>query len=335
MSTSLTVVQEKTNQVRGALEKMRPQFEMALPKHVTPDRLLRVTMTAIQNNPKLLECDKTSLYSAIMSCAQLGLVPDGILGQAYMIPFKVRGQMKCQFIPGYKGLLTLARNSGEVQSIQTQAVYENDLFDYRFGLNETLDHIPAEGDRGEITHFYAIAKFNDGGHHWDVMTRAEIESIRDGSQGYQAAVRFSKNGVINSPWTDHFSEMGRKTTIRRIAKYLPMDVQKAAHVAQSYETGEHSYIDTHGEVVVDAAIAQEDPAVQVEDKSALDTFADSEEETVEKFEPFDTDEPKLNAARAAAEKGEKSLNDWVGKNKENLPEGWLENYEPDLMKLAS
>ncbi|WP_052742145.1 recombinase RecT [Kiloniella litopenaei] len=333
--SNLPAVQEKTNQVRSVLEKMKPQFKNALPKHVTPERLLRVTMTAIQNNPKLLECDRTSLFSAIMSCAQLGLVPDGILGQAYMIPFKVRGQMRCQFIPGYKGLLTLARNSGEVQSIQAQAVHENDEFEFRFGLDEKLEHIPAQGERGEITHFWACARFKDGGSHWDVMSRTEVESIRDGSQGYQAAVRFAKNGKVNSPWVDHFSEMGRKTVIRRIAKYLPMDVQKAAHIAQSYETGEHSYIDTHGEVVVEAAIEHEEEAVQVEDKSALDTFADDEEKEVVEFEPFDADEPKLNAAKAAAEKGEKSLNEWVGKNKDNLPDGWLEHYEPELMKLAS
>lgn len=256
--------------VRAALERMKPQIAMALPRHLTPDRLLRVAVTAIQNTPKLLECDRTSLYSAIMTCAQLGLEPDGVLGQAYLIPF---GD-KVQFIPGYKGLISLARNSGEVLSIQAHEVRQRDKFVFRFGLNEELDHVPADGDRGEITHFWAMARFKDGGNHWDVMTRAEVEAIRDGSQGYRTAKRYPKNGVIVSPWEQHFVEMGKKTVIRRIAKYLPMSVQKAAAIADGYDSGRHGYIDTHGEVVVAAAQVEGDAQAQVEGPKAtkLDQF---------------------------------------------------------------
>lgn len=236
------------NELRSTLDRMMPQMKLALPKHLTPERLVRVVMTSVQNNAKLLECDRNSFLSAVMTCAQLGLEPDGVLGQAYLIPFKVQGQMRCQFIPGYKGLIALARNSGDVTSIQAQAVHANDDFTYRFGLNETLDHTPAAGDRGDITHFYAIAKFKDGGYHWDVMSVSEIEAIRDASQGYSAAKRFAKNGVINSPWVSHFAEMGKKTMIRRIAKYLPMDVQKAAFIADSYDRGVASQLSDGGSV---------------------------------------------------------------------------------------
>lgn len=274
--------------VRGALNKMMPQLSMALPKHLTAERLVRVTMTAIQNTPKLLECDRKSLFAAVMTSAQLGLEPDGILGQAYLIPFKVGGQMKVQFIPGYKGLLKLARNSGEVSNIQAQAVYEGDEFDFEFGLDEKLRHKPSQdGDRQErdITHFYAIAKFKDGSHYWDVMTKAQVEKVRDGSQGYQAAKRFAKNGKINSPWSDHFEEMGRKTVIRRISKYLPMDVQKAAFIADSYDTGRNTNIDMSGEYIVHGDNVMDGEAEEVkkvENKSSqLDDFADDESATIE------------------------------------------------------
>src|ERR1700751_4253441 len=87
-NTAATSVPAKPMEtVRQALEKMIPQFQLALPKHITPQRMLRVAMTAIQNTPKLLDCDRHSLYAAIMKAAQLGLEPDGILGQAYLIPF--------------------------------------------------------------------------------------------------------------------------------------------------------------------------------------------------------------------------------------------------------
>jgi len=256
------------NELRSTLDRMMPQMKMALPKHLTPERLVRVIMTSVQNNPKLLDCDRNSFLSAVMTCAQLGLEPDGVLGQAYLIPFKTQGQMRCQFIPGYKGLIALARNSGDVTSIQAQAVHANDDFVYRFGLNEALDHTPAAGDRGEITHFYAIAKFKDGGYHWDVMSCSEIEAIRDASQGYSAAKRFARNGVINSPWVSHFSEMGKKTMIRRIAKYLPMDVQKAAFIADSYDRGVAAQLGDSGAVEAfgDTMTIDNEPAPeQIED----------------------------------------------------------------------
>ena len=233
--------------VRAALEKMKPQLAMALPRHLTPDRLVRVAMTAAQNTPKLLECDRTSVYAAVVTCAQLGLEPDGVLGQAYLIPY---GD-KVQFIPGYKGLISLARNSGEVVSIGAHEVCERDEFRFAFGLHEDLHHVPARGDRGEITHFYAIARFRDGGHHWDVMTREEVDTIRDNSQGYRTAKRFAKNGAINSPWAQHYVEMGKKTVIRRIAKYLPLSVQQTAAIPDAYDAGRHARLDVHGDIMIE------------------------------------------------------------------------------------
>ena len=90
MGMNAVQVKQESDNVRGLLEKMKGQFEMALPKHVTPDRLIRVALTAVQNTPKLLECDRRSLLSAVMTCAQLGLEPDGVLGQAYLVPFRAR-----------------------------------------------------------------------------------------------------------------------------------------------------------------------------------------------------------------------------------------------------
>ena len=58
----------------------------------------------------------------------------------------------------YRSLIALAHNSGRVVSINAQAVHRNDQFEYAYGLSERLEHVPAAGDRGEITHFYAYVK---------------------------------------------------------------------------------------------------------------------------------------------------------------------------------
>lgn len=236
---------QQADTVRSALEKMKPQLAMALPRHLTPDRLLRVTMTAVQQNPKLLDCDRTSLFAAVMTCAQLGLEPDGVLGQAYLVPRKG----KVQFIPGYKGYITLSRNSGEISSIQAHEVRRGDQFSYAYGLDEHLHHIPAEDNEdAPITHFYAYGKFKDGGHVFEVMSRSKVDRIRDNSDGYKA---FKAGQIKSNPWDSDYVEMGRKTAIRRIAKYLPMSVQRAAALDAAYEGGKHATTDEYGDVVID------------------------------------------------------------------------------------
>lgn len=257
--------------VRSTLERLKPQMSLALPRHLTPERLCRVAMTAIQNTPKLLECDRTSLFASIMTCAQLGLEPDGVLGQAYLVPFAG----KVQLIPGYRGLIALARNSGEVRSIAAHEVCARDEFEYAYGLEPQLRHVPSNGDRGEITHFYAVAHFTNGGHHFEVMTRAEVEAIRDSSSGYKTAVRYAKSGQDpQTPWVQNFVEMGRKTAIRRIAKFLPMNVQRAAAIADAYDAGRHAQLGEAGELVIDVvAEPEESTATEASATNALDQFA--------------------------------------------------------------
>jgi recombination protein RecT len=244
MTNQQLATKSKADTVRAALEKLKPQMAMALPRHITPDRLLRVTMSAVQQAPKLLDCDRTSLFAAVMTCAQLGLEPDGVLGQAYLVPFKG----KVQFIPGYRGLLSLARNSGDISSIQAHEVREHDEFEYAYGLDEKLHHVPAEGDRGEITHFYAYAKFKDGGYIFEVLTLAQVEKVRDSSEGYKA---FKSGAIKSNPWDSHFVEMGRKTAIRRIAKFLPLSVQRAAAFEDAMDRGAHAKTDDYGDVVIE------------------------------------------------------------------------------------
>lgn len=277
MSTNTAVAtQKKTeiNTVRDALEKMKPQFALALPKHITPERLLRVAMTAIQTTPKLLDCDRQSLYSAVMKAAQLGLEPDGILGQAYLIPYG----KQVQFIPGYKGLIDLARRSGEVSNIIAKEVCEKDKFSITWQQQPPFVHEQQpSGDRGKVIGFWALANFKDGGFHWDYMTVEEVQAIRNGSSGWQSAVKYGKQK--DSPWEKNFVEMGKKTVIRRIAKFLPMSVQRAAAYDELQEAGKPVNLTDMGDIVIENDDKTIEGSVVTEEteasKSKLDEFADA------------------------------------------------------------
>lgn len=216
---------QKAANIRGLLEKSRRQLEMALPKHLTADRLLRVAMTSIQRTPKLLDCSQPSLLACIMTCAQLGLEPDQFLGQAYLVPFG----NTCTLIPGYRGYIALARRSGEVQSVSAQAVYDKDHFVLQYGIDEKLEHIPYEPSekeldgnepRGAFKGAYVIFKYKDGSYSFDYMGKAEIDRIRKRSKA-------SGDG----PWVTDYAEMAKKTVIKRHSKLAPLSVEFQRAVA--------------------------------------------------------------------------------------------------------
>lgn len=224
--------------IEALLKRHGPEIALALPQHVTPERLLRIALSEVRRNPRLGQCNAASLLSAIFTCAQLGLEPGGALGHAYLIPYRD----ECQFQIGYKGMIELARRSGQIQSLNARAVYENDAFEYSFGLHEDLVHRPAIGPRGELTHAYAVARLKDGGIQFEVMDRLELEDVRDGSQGYQMAVKYNKK---DTPWISSFDEMCRKTVIRRLFKYLPVSVEiaRAANLDESADRGQRQESD--------------------------------------------------------------------------------------------
>lgn len=206
--------------------KIKAQMALALPKHLTADRLARIATTEMRRVPALANCSPESFLGAIMQCAQLGLEPSNGLGQAYLIPFgngkDKQGRANVQLIIGYRGMIDLARRSGQIVSISARAVYENDEFSYQYGLYEELRHVPAQdGEAGQLTHVYAVAKLKDGGVQFEVMTRKDIEKVRASSSS-------AKSG--SSPWVTHFDEMAKKTVIRRLFKYLPVsiEIQRAA-----------------------------------------------------------------------------------------------------------
>lgn len=268
---------------RGLLDKMKIQIEAGLPTHVDAARFFRVVCTTVQQNPDLLNCTRESLLGRLMQCAQLGLEPDGLLGHAYLVPFKVSRKVKragqsekweerleCQLIIGYKGLIKLARQSGEVTGVDARVVYEKDYFVYEYGLDEKLVHRPymtqdPEDEKdtpGPMVAVYAIFRLKDG-HHFEVMSVPQIERIR----------RASKSG--GSPaWEDHYDEMAKKTVIRKTAKLSPASVEdkmgKAIALDERAEAGLPQDVDGSGAFIEDGdKPAGQLPAEPQDERSTL------------------------------------------------------------------
>lgn len=223
--------------VRGFFQSQKQVLKDVLPKHVDPDRLLRIALGAMRTTPMLMNASIESLFGAVVQCAQLGLEPNTPLGHAYLIPFNNRkaGKVEVQIVFGYKGLIDLARRSGQIVSIAAHAVYENDDFKFSYGLDETLTHVPALNNRGQVIAFYAVAKLEGGGYAFEVMSCEQVAAIRDASQNYAYAKDKSK-----TVWGQHFEEMGRKTVLRRLFKYLPVSIELATASNLDGKAGEES-----------------------------------------------------------------------------------------------
>lgn len=208
--------------LQNALMLVKDQIATALPKHLTPERMMRIARTAASRQPKLLECTSASVIGSVIEASQLGLECDGMVGEAYLVPHyngKI-SKMEAVLIPGYKGLVKLARQSGAISTIFVKVVRERDDFEYTAGLNPDIKHVPFRGpDAGEMVAVYAVAKFKDGGVQFEVMERWEIDRVKA-----QAKAKFG-------PWIDHYDEMAKKTVLRRLCKLLPMSIETQRAVA--------------------------------------------------------------------------------------------------------
>lgn len=209
--------------VVSLLGSMKEQMKMALPAHMTADRMTRIALTQLRKTPKLQECDPMSFVAAVMVCSQLGL-EIGTLGEAYLVPYG----NECNFILGYKGMISLARRSGEIISIAAHCIYSKDEFSYQYGLNDDLRHVPYMGsDKGEFMGSYAVAKLKGGGYQFEVLGKSEIDAIRKRSKA-----------ANSGPWVTDFDEMARKSAIRKLFKYLPasVEMQKAVSFEEQAES---------------------------------------------------------------------------------------------------
>jgi len=212
-----------------------PEIAQNLPSTVSPDKFRNVVVTAANMAPDLLNADRRSLLGACVKCAADGLVPDGREAALVLMGSKV------QYMPMIAGVLKRARNSGEIASLVVQVVYERDAFTWSpCDPERPIQHTtpPLAEDRGAPIGAYAIARLKDGSVMAEVMSKAEIEKVRGVSRAKGSG-----------PWVQWWDQMARKTVLRRLSKYLPMD---AAPMEALLQRDEERPATPTGEEIVEA-----------------------------------------------------------------------------------
>lgn len=232
-------LQRAVAQLNDQLSLRAEQFKMVLPSHISPEKFQRTLLTAAQTNPDLLTCDRQSLLNACMKAAQDGLLPDG--REAALVKYvtrqKIGGQWQSvatvSYLPMVYGLRKKILQSEEVADIFAGVVYRQEIeagrFIYEEGSERMLRHkplldpefVPADED---VVLAYSVATFKDGSKSFEVMRRGEINKVRQVSQVGSTGRTDRQGNAIEAkgPWVEWFSEMAKKTVIRRHSKWLPM-----------------------------------------------------------------------------------------------------------------
>lgn len=214
-----------------------PEMRAALPKHVTPERMLRLTMSALSRNPDLLECTPISVVGAVVQASQIGLEIDPVLGHAHLIPFRNErtGVKEAIFIAGARGLIQLAYRSDRVERIDAECVFKGEDFRYAKGTHEELHHVPSltvPHKKGDLLCVYALCWMKDAARPlFEVMSAQEVEIIRLRSPG--------KNSKAWGGSDEDYFEMAKKTVVRRAYKKWPVGVeaQRAALTEEQRDAG--------------------------------------------------------------------------------------------------
>lgn len=252
---------------KNTLATQWEKIAAVMPRHMSEERMYQLAVSAYNSTPQLAQCSIVSVLSCVMKCAALGLEPSAVdgLGRAYILPYRNRktGGYEAQFIMGYKGMIDLARRSKEIESISARAVYSGDEFSYSYGLHEDLQHVPSDEPKEgrELTHAYCIAKFKDGGHYFNVLSREDIEKARKSSQA--GASKYS-------PWATHYEQMAVKTAIRRAFPYLPVSIEAQSAAASDETTPDYTS--------VLKPVVRDSKPVEAEEAEAVNIDAETAEE---------------------------------------------------------
>lgn len=247
------------------LEKMKPQMALALPKHMSADRMARLALTAFSTTKALQNCKTDSILASLMTATQLGLEP-GINGQGYLIPYKDT----CTFVPGWKGLVDLVSRAGRA-TVWTGAVYAGDKFDYQLGDEPFCRHKPGDSE-GEFTHVYAIGRVKDAQMPViEVWTRGKVKKHLE---------QYNKVGGRHYALAgeNNFEMYARKVALLQVLKYMPSSIELANAITVSHaaEAGQSAVIE--GDFVTVSSETVDQDTGEITQQSARPALAELTDE---------------------------------------------------------
>ncbi len=270
--------------LRSYLVAQKDALAQVVPKHLTVERLMRVSLNCVSKNPDLAKCSVSSIMRCIQTAAELGLEPGGGLGHAAMIPYN--GEATFQVM--YRGWAHLMRQSGNIASIEAVIVNAKDVFHHQRGDDPKIIHEPFEdGDPGPMVKVYCIITERDGTKHREVMSKAAVDKIR--------AISRAKDGNM---WVNHYDEAAKKTVFKRLVKWQALTTEEQRKAA---ELDDDDYVDADA-MPMAPAVTDEPTATQKAAASVKRRLAIQDSTAAEVVDPaIEAQEAAISAEVAAKE----------------------------------
>lgn len=247
----------KATSLAAYLENKADSLAAVMPDNFALDtgRLIRLAISVCARNRDLLECSQSSIYSSIYDSVRWGIDPVSPHGYGYLVPRwnKNTRRKEASFQVGYKGLIKLARQFGDVGKVKSEVVLHGEEFEFdpvsgtvRHGFDPDLDRM----DESKYRAVYAIAWPKDGAEPAAiVLGRSQVEARKK--------VSATKGGMWNQ-WPDR---MWRKTAIRALfsggdIELSPemIQVMEADYEADRVDSGRRIEVVNDGAAAMDAAL---------------------------------------------------------------------------------
>jgi recombination protein RecT len=296
MTTAITTQTKQT--FRASLAKIVQDSAELLPRHMTPERMLKLVYAAATKTPKLFQCTPASIGMCLTTCSELGLEPGDVRGHVYLIPRENRraGVLECTLQIGYKGYAELGRRSGEIAALDAAVVYKGEIFTVSRGAHPDIQHTwSPDADRSDasIVAAYAIARLRDGSLSFEVLTRQEIDARR--------ARSMSRN---DGPWVTDYARMARKTALRALftGGLVPMSAEVVRAIEIDNDDVAEAYVEASPSDSARSSAASSLRSLaagavqQVEESAALDT-----EQVIDDGDPLSDLKADLARAGSAGE----------------------------------
>lgn len=308
MSTVTTATKQT---FRTALAKIVQDSAELLPRHMTPDRMMKLVYAAATKTPKLMQCTPASIGMCLTTCSELGLEPGDVRGHVYLIPRENRkaGVMECTLQIGYKGYAELGRRSGEIASVDASVVYKGEPFLVVRGAHPDIQHEwRSDIDRSDsaLVAAYAVVRLKDGSIAFEVLTRQEIDARRARSMSRD-----------NGPWVTDYARMARKTALR--ALFTGGLVPMSAEIVRAIEVDNDDIIDVEAEEASKPSAARSAASASLKALAHAaaqdDDIKDSEDsDSINPLADLQADLAKCDSADAVTG----ILNDWLKSADESL-----------------
>lgn len=234
-----------SNELVQLIDQTQDRFNEIAPQAMRYEAEKGFAIQHLTNNGYLMKAameNKASLLQAVTNVAAIGLSLNPAEKQAYLIPRNVKegNQWKTKVFlePSYMGLLKLATDSGSIEWVQADCVYESDDFiDNGVGEKPTHKYNAFKKDRGEFIGVYCVAKTHTGDYLTTIMDADDINSVMERSESVKK-YRSNNNQGHGGPWISDFKEMAKKTVIRNGFKTWPRTNERfteAVHLSNENE----------------------------------------------------------------------------------------------------